>query len=122
MSVAGFNLPENYTKREYFEQNGSTDGQMFFLTRHGQRGQRESSIIEGQLERYMDHVEKLLLAHQLYLHFLVVEMSGYLKEKKSGEENGAHRGFVYGAVLCDCALCWNKIAKHIKILLLDKMC
>lgn len=48
---------------------------MFLLARHGQRGEGESAVIEGQLKGHMHRIEKDLLAHELNVHLLVIEVT-----------------------------------------------
>lgn len=53
----------------------STDWQVFLLARHGQRGEGESAVIEGQLKGHVHCIEQDLFAHELNVHLLVIEVA-----------------------------------------------
>lgn len=76
---ASVRLPENHAEWEDFKQHRRTNWQMFLFACHGQRGERERAIIERQLKCDVHRVEKDLLAHQLNVHLLVVEMASHLR-------------------------------------------
>lgn len=45
--------PEHDAKRKYFEQHRGAYRQVFFLSRHRHRRQRECAVVEFQLKRHV---------------------------------------------------------------------
>lgn len=51
---------------------------MLLLASHRERGEREGAIVEGELEGHVHGVEEHLLAHQLDMQLLVIEVTCHL--------------------------------------------
>lgn len=76
------NSPKHNAKRKNLKQHRRADGQVLLLPRHGQCCQRESPIVERQLERVVIGFPEQVRLDQSNLHFFVVEMSCHLLRKE----------------------------------------
>lgn len=85
MSISGGqtflkNSPKDHAEGKDLKQDRGADGQVLLLAGHGERGQGERPIVEGQLEGHVDRVEEYLFADELDLELLVVKVPGHFPD------------------------------------------